>query len=221
VQVLPKGEVRILAPPHPATRYFEVEIDESRTRGRKAFVFQAIFPVHAQRRPDLHILKFRIRKGGWMVMERIPAMAMPDDPQWIYADDFNILFLSSGGGNDLDMLMSQITARLDAIAGAAWSGTPLPSQFESQRACRDVFNTMFSGGVDGAFRDTVLYRKHAVVPVWKPAVQKVLPAAGADAAWADICAYHGRAAASVGPGPATSVNLNRIEELNDLSWLFE
>jgi hypothetical protein len=218
VQVSQEGEILLLVPPHPATRYFEVAIDESRAHGHKAFVFQTIFPVHAQRKPDLHILKLRIKRGGWMITERIPAVASPDEPQWIYNDDFTILFLSSGGRDDLDMLMSLITARLDAIAGAAWSGTPLLSQFESQKACRDVFGTMFSDGVDGAFRDTVLYQKHSAVPSGRQAVQNVLPAAGTDAAWADICAYHGRAAVIAGPD---TVNLDQIEELNDLSWLFE
>ena len=221
VQVSPKGEICILASPHPATRYFEVEIDESRAHGRRAFAFQSIVPVQARKKPDLHFLKLRIRRGGWTVTERLPAVASPEEPQWIHTDDFTIMFLSSGGRDDLDTLLDLIIARLDAIAGAALSGTPIISQFESQRACREVFSTMFSGGVDRAFRDTALYRTHIPVPAGRPPVHGVVTAAGADTAWADISALHGRAVAGAGLGAVISVDLSQIEELDDLSWLFE
>jgi hypothetical protein len=216
IQAMYDGEIRVLAPPHPETRYFEVGIDESRAHGHHAFVFQTIVPVRAQRIPDMYLFEFRIMKGGWTIAERIPARATPDEPQWIYSDDFTILFLSSGGRHDLDMLISLITAKLDAIACAAGSGIPLISQVESQRACRKVFDTMFSDGVDGAFRDTVLYRKPSAASSERGAVCGVLPAEGAD-----ICAHHGRAAAGVQQEAEISVNLDQIEELNDLSWLYE
>jgi len=160
-------------------------------------------------------MRFRIRRGGWSVMERFHFPTSDGESQWIYTDDFNILFLSSGGRHDLEMLLHLITIRLDEIAVSMISGTPLPSQFESQLACRDVFDSMFTDGVDGAFRDTILYRQHG-----EPIIS---PETGGDGALsgADICRNHGRITAQVDQESDLGVDLNQIEELNDLSWLCE
>jgi hypothetical protein len=192
-----------------ATRFFEIEIDEIRTWGKKKYVFQNIHPVHARRRPDLQLLKFRLRQGRWMITGRIPSDA--HEHQWIYADDFNILFLSSGGRHDLDTLVSLITARLDAIVQSFRSGTRIISQFESQEACRDAFGTMFCEGIDGAFHDTVLYRDHAA------ALSGVQPAKAYDGK--EICSNHGTLTAGIRQGADLSIDLNQIGELKDLSWL--
>ena len=202
--------------PYPVTRYFEVEIDESRAHGEKTYVFQNIFPVHARRKPDWHFLKFRIRHGGWTVTERIPARATDRDPPWIYADDFNILFLSSDGRHDLPMLLGLITAKLDSIACSEYAGTTLPSQFESQLACRDAFGTIFHDGVDGAFRNTLLYGQYTAASPGKQPFTGGVPETGAE-----IPVPGGRVAAPARQAADLSVNLDQIEELNDLSWLFE
>ena len=216
-QVLPGGDARILPPPYPETRFFELEIDEVRTHGKKSYVFQNIFPVHARRKPDWHILKFRIRRGNWKVIERIPPLAMAEDLPWVYTDDFNILFLSSGGRHDLDMLVSLITAKLDGIAGSELTGTPVLSQFESQLACRDAIDFLFEDGIDGAFRDTILYQQYCSVPSGRPPTS-----GGPTDAGAEICARHGTASAAIRQTSAgMSVDLGKIEELNDLSWLME
>ena len=70
----PATESRILSPPHPETRYFEIEVDEVPASGEKTFVFQNIFPVRAGRKPDWYFLKFRIRRGGWTITERLHAL---------------------------------------------------------------------------------------------------------------------------------------------------
>jgi hypothetical protein len=216
VHVSSAGDARILPPPYPETRYFEVEIDELRMQGKKSFVFQNIFPVHARRKPDWHILKFRIRRGDWTVTERIPPSATDGKLPWVYIDDFNILFLSSGGRHDLDMLVSLITAKLDTIACSEHAGTPIQSQFESQLACRDAIDDLFSDGIDGAFRDTPLYKQHPSNPSGIQPVPGVLTAAGTE-----ICAYHGTSAAAIRETSGMSVDLSKIDELNDLSWLME
>ena len=215
VLIIPAEESRILSPPHPETRYFEIEIDEVRSGGRKIFVFQNIFPVHAGRKKDWYFLKFRIFQGSWMITERIHAKSADRESQWIYTDDFNMLFVSSGGGHDLDMLIHLIMARLDEIATSAKTGTPLPSQFESQLACRDVLDSMFSGGVDKAFRNTVLYRQHTAP------VRAGEPYGDAALSGADICRNHGRIAVQVETVADLNINLDQIEELDDLSWLYE
>jgi hypothetical protein len=215
VVVFPTAESRLLPPPHPETRYFEIEIDEVRDGGRKTFVFQNIFPVQAGRKKDWYFLKFRILKGDWTITERIHAQASDRESQWIYTNDFNILFISSGGRHDIGMLIHLITARLDEIATSAQLGTPLSSQFESQMACRDVLDSMFSGGVEGAFRDTVLYRQHSTP------VKRGDPYGKGSLSGADICRNHGRNAAQADPAADMNLNLSQIEELDDLSWLYE
>ena len=215
VLVSPATESRILSPPHPETRYFEIEVDEVTRSGGKTFVFQNIFPVRAGRKPDWYLLKFRIRRGEWTILERLHTRTPAGESQWIYTDDFNILFLSSGGRHDLEMLLSLITARLDEIAVSATSGTPLPSQFESQRVCRDVLDSIFSDGVDGAFRDTVLYRQPlSPVPPGDPPRTVFLSGK-------DICRHHGRFVAPVDLAAELNLDLDQIEELDDMSWLFE
>jgi hypothetical protein len=204
------------AAPLPGTRYFEVEIDESREHGKKTYVFQSIVPVLARKKPDWHILNFRIRHGRWMVTERIPVQATDSDPPWIYTDDFNILFLSSGGGHDLAMLISLISAKLDGIAASEHAGRPVRSQFENQLACRDAVGAMFQDGVDGAFRNTLLYRQYTAVPYGKQPVPGGLPATGAK-----HHAPHNQVAAPALQLSDLNINLNQIEELDDMSWLFE
>lgn len=221
VLVSPAAESRVLSPPHPETRYFEIEVDEVTRGGSKTYVFQNIFPVRAGRKPDWYLLRFRIRRGEWTVTERLHSRTPDGESQWIYTDDFNILFLSSGGRHDLDMLVSLITERLDEIAASVMSGTPRPSQFENQQACRDVLDSMFSDGVDGAFRTTVLYQQHpAPVPHGDPPRTVFLSGE-------EICRHHGRidalmaGAAPVDLAAVLNVNLDAIEELDDMSWLFE
>lgn len=215
VLTVPGAEGRILAPPHPETRYFEVEIDEVRGEDGKIFVFQHIVPVTAGRKRDWYFLKFRIRRGGWTITERIHGRIDEGESQWIYTDDFDILFLSSGGRHDLEMLIRLITTRLDEIAASILSGAPQASQLENQQACRDSLDSLFSDGVDGAFRETVLYRDH-VSPV-NPGVT----GGGEPVSGTGIRQAHGRAATGVSPEADRGLDLDQIEELEDLSWLYE
>jgi hypothetical protein len=215
VLVSPVTETRVISPPHPETRYFEIEVDEVQDRGQKIFVFQNIFPVAAGRKPDWYFMWFRIRRGDWMITERFYTQTPAGESQWIYTNDFNILFLSSGGRHDLEMLIHLITARLDEIAVSAHAGTPLPSQLESQIACREVLDAMFRGGVDRAFQDTVLYREQSFpVPPGAPPRTVFLSAS-------EICRNHGRIGVPVDLAAELNLNLDTIEELDDLSWLYE
>jgi len=221
VQVSPVTESRILSPPHPETRYFEIEVDEVNRDGQKTYIFQNIYPVKAGRKPDWYLLRFRIRRGEWTILERLHSLTPDGESQWIYTDDFNILFLSSGGRHDLEMLVSLITDRLDEIALSVRSGAPRQSHFENQLACRTVLDSMFSDGVDGAFRDTVLYR-HDASPVPQGAPPRTVFLSGEE-----ICRHHGRidalmaGAAPIDLAAILNINLDAIEELDDMSWLYE
>lgn len=208
-------EDRVLDPPFPETRFFEIEVDEVKKWGSKTFVFQNIIPVKAKRKPDWHLLKFRIRRGSWTITERIQKKTPSGETQWIYTDDFNILFLSSGGRHDSDMLLNLITARIDAIAQSIRSGARIPSEFENQQSCRSAFDTMFTDGVEGAFRDAVIYQQHA------SAISGELGANGPKAATSAISSNHGRVAVTPAQAAELHVDLTQIDELQDLSWLNE
>jgi hypothetical protein len=208
-------ENRMLDPPFPETRFFEIEIDDMKNWGSRTFVFQHITPVKANRKPDWHILKFRIRRGSWSVTERLHSKSANGEIQWLYTDDFNILFISSGGRHDGEMLLNLITGKLDAIAKSIRSGARIPSEFENQLSCRTAFDTMFTDGVDGAFRDAVIYQQHA------SAISGELDAKDPQAAKTAISSNHGRVAVKPEQAAELHVDLSQIDELQDLSWLNE
>lgn len=206
----------LLDPPYPQTRFFEVEIDEFRKGGEKSSSLWHIVPVRAHRKPDWHILRFRIRRGSWMVTERFRSVTPGGEAQWIYTDDFNLIFLASGGRYDAATLITIIEAKLKAIAQSIRDGSRIPSEFENQQSCRDVLDTMFADGVDGAFRDTVLYQHHASD---FPGGERP----GQSAAPEGFCAHHGKAAIPAGKAAVSGVHvdIDQIEDLRDLSWLSE
>jgi hypothetical protein len=207
-------EDRLLDPPHPSTRYFEIEIDEIPSGGTRSFVFKNIWPVRARRKPDWHILKFRIRRGSWTITERIRSESKTSETQWIYSDDFNMLFISSGGRHDGAMLASLIVEKLHLIAQSIRSGTPVLSEFENQQSCRSAFGEIFADGVDGAFRDTGVYRQHASAISAELAAGHHPPSATPG-----IDKNHGRLVVSNPQAADLAVDINQIEELQDLSWL--
>ena len=203
----------ILDPPYPKIRYFEIEIDEQRQGKNKTALFQNIFPVQAKRKPDWHFLKFLIRRGSWIITERIHFSTDTGEAQWVYTDDFNILFLSSGGRHDLDMLVNLITGKLNAIAQSCSSGNRIPSEFENQLSCRSAIDAMFSEGVDRAFSDAVIYQDYGLIEPDKLQKNSALPSE------TEISSYHGRAKVSLEKVAGLHVDINEIEDLRDLSWL--
>ena len=203
----------ILKPPCPKTRYFEIEIDEKWEGRTKTALFHTIFPVLAERKPDWRFLMFRIKRGSWTITERIHFPTDIGEIQWLYTDDFNILFLSSGGRHDLDMLVNLITDKLNAITQSFCAGTIIPSEFENQLLCRTTFNTLFSEGIDGAFRDSAVYQDYGLIKS-----PKTVPES-ASLSGKEICSHHGWITMSAEMAAALHVDINEIEELRDLSWL--
>jgi hypothetical protein len=212
--VYPLFENHLLDPPLPETRFFEIEIDEVQKDGGKMYAFQTIVPVTISRKPGWNTLNVKNNRDIWIVTERI-HMQIPDgEIQWLYSDDFNILSLTWGNGNDPGLLMHQITGKLDAIAQSIWSGTRVPSEFEMQLAYRDAFNTLFSGGVDRAFCNTVLYQQHS-----QPSSLST-SGPGSNPAGKDFFTLpHQETGAFLQDAGNYWVNLDPIEELRDLSWL--
>ena len=211
VEVSPLFENILYDPPFPQARYFEVEIDEIRSKGNKNTVFNSICPVKAHKKPDLHILRFRIRRGKWTVHERYRSLTPNGEVQWIYTDDFNLLYLSSGGRYDASMLMALIVSKLDTIVQSVASGTRIPSEFENQVECRTAFDSIFADGINSAFRDTVLYKDHSAD---FPSGQGTM--ADETVSSAEIGRHHGHARV---PAGQVHVDIDKIDDLNDLSWL--
>ena len=203
----------ILDPPYPKIRFFEIEIDEQWEGKVKTALFQNILPVYAKKKPDWHFLRFRIRRGSWVITERIHFPTDTGEAQWLYTDDFNILFLSSGGRHDLDMLTNLITAKLNTIAQSIHEGNRIPSEFENQIACREAIGSMFSEGVDGAFREAVIYQDYGLIVTNEHEKDLPLPSA------ARISGHHGIAKISPEKAAELHVDINDIEDLRDLSWL--
>ena len=203
----------LLPPPYPKIRYFEIEIDEMRDGKTKTVLFQNIFPVRVKRKPDWHFLKFRIKRGSWIITERIHFLTDNGEAQWLYTDDFNILFLASGNTHDLDMLANLITGKLNSIALSFNAGNSIPSEFENQLMCRNAFDTLFSEGVEGAFRDAAVYQDYGLIESGKSIRDSTSPSG------AEICSHHGRARVSPEKAAELHVDLNEIEDLKDLSWL--
>jgi hypothetical protein len=203
----------LLDPPYPRTRYFEVEVDEHRDGRLNTVLFQNIFPVNADRKPDWYFLTFRIRTGSWTITERIHFPTDTGEAQWLYTDDFNLLFLSSGGRHDLEMLASLITGRLNTIAQSFRAGNPVPSEFEIQLQCRNAISSLFGEGVDRAFQDAAIYRDFGIFePVQAGITSDTV-------AGAEICSRHGKALVSLDKAADLHVDISEIEELRELGWL--
>lgn len=216
IVVMDPQSKHLLNEPVLPTRYFEVEIDEIRNGSTKTGAFRNIWPVRAHRRPDWHILRFRIRRGRWMVTERIHSSTPTGDVQWLYTDDFNLLFVASGGRHDAEALMNLIAGKLDAIAKSIRAGSRIPSEFENQQLCRAVMGNLFSEGVGAAFDKTVLYRNHV------GGLFGEMPGKDGVPSGAGISACHGKARIPSGQVAENArVDLDQIEDLRDLSWLYE
>jgi len=113
---------------------------------KKIALFQNIFPG-AKRKPDWRFLKFRIKRRSWTITGRFHFPADTGEARWLYTDDFTILFLSSAGRHDPDMLTNLVTAKLNAIVQSFTTGNRIRSEFGNQLSCRSAFDTLFCEGL--------------------------------------------------------------------------
>jgi hypothetical protein len=205
----------LLDPPFPETRFFEIEIEEERKDGQKIFIFQNICPVHAKRQPDWHILRFLLKRGGWTITEKIQSRTEDGEIQWIYTNDFALLFVSSGGRHDLNMLLSLMTDKLDAIAVSIGAGSRIPSQFENQLACKNAFGEIFTERGEGVLRQSILYQNYV------QAFPSDIHNGNETPSGTGMGTTHGGMSVSPKPPAAAelSIDLDHIDDLQDLSWL--
>jgi hypothetical protein len=160
VGISPSHENRLLDPPYPFTPFFEIEIDQIQKNGKTVFSFRNICPVQINQKPAWNILNSLTTTGSSRVTKRFQSQDGETETRWLYTDDFFLISLSSGDRHDLSMLLSLILGKLNMIALSIQSGRRIRSEFENQQKYRAAMSTMFSEGVDGAFRDVPVYQQH-------------------------------------------------------------
>jgi hypothetical protein len=160
IVISPSHENRVLDPPYPFTPFFEVEIDQIQKNGKSVFSLRNICPVQIREKTGWNFLHSLIKTGSSQVTKRFQSQEGETETRWLYSDDFFLISLSSGDRHDLSMLLSLILSKLNIIALSIQSGRRIHSEFENQQKFRASMNTMFSEGVDGAFRDVPVYRQH-------------------------------------------------------------
>jgi hypothetical protein len=213
VELSPLYENRLLDPPWPLARFFEIEIDQIQKNGRTVFSFRNICPVETEQKPGLNLFNRQIRTGSWNVTKRMHSQEESVETRWLYTDDFFLISLSCGDRHDLSMLLSQILGRLNLIAISIQSGNRIRSEFENQLDCRAAIGTIFSEGVGGAFRDVPVYQTQ--VPVNRSGPDESTPASIGTPAGESP----GEVSSGSRPLANLVVDLNPIEDLGDLSWL--
>jgi hypothetical protein len=160
VEISPLSENRLLGQPYPLTSFFEIEIDQIQKNGKTVFSLRNICPVVIREKPVLNFLNPLKKAGSSLVTRRFQSQEGETETRWLYTDDFFLISLSSGDRHDLSMLLSLITSKLNMIALSIQSGRRIRSEYENQQQYRAAMSTMFSEGVDGAFRDVPVYQQH-------------------------------------------------------------
>jgi hypothetical protein len=160
VVISPSEKDHLKSPPYEFTRYFEVEIDQIQKNGKTVSSFRNICPVEISRNTGLNFLTSLTGGGSARVTRRFQSQEGEVETRWLYTDDFFLISLSSGDRHDLSMLLSLIIGKLNMIALSIQSGRRIRSEFENQEKYRADMSSMFSEGVDGAFRDVPVYQQH-------------------------------------------------------------
>jgi hypothetical protein len=163
VEISPSCENRLVDPPYPFTPFFEIEIDQIQKDGKTVFSFRNICPVQIDHKPDWNFLNPLTKMGSPRVTKRFQSQEGETEVRWLYTDDFFLISLSSGDRHDLSMLLSLIIGKLNMIALSIQSGRRIRSEFENQQKYRAAMSTIFSEGVNGAFRDVPVYQQHGEV----------------------------------------------------------
>jgi hypothetical protein len=219
----------ILKPPHPKTRFFELVIREYRESGSSMIDDLQVFPVLATKSPDWKIFGFTIRRGDWKITERIYKKASTTEIQWIYTDDFH-LFAITHAQDQLDPMIDAIVAKIDEIATSIKSGYRVYSHMENQRMRREAFDAAMESQSGITINKTAVL-KHPEFQLIaelgdgdrKKMQEEILRDLVALGATLDTFGGSNKIIAKIEiPEKADITNqISRIEELEDLGWLFE
>lgn len=219
----------ILKPPHPKTRFFELVIREYRDGETSLIDDLQVYPVVAERSHDLKILGFTLRKGDWNIIERIYKKANTTEIQWIYTDDFH-LFAITHAQDQMEAMVDAIVAKIDEIASSIKSGYRVYSHMENQRMRREAFDAAMESQSGITINKTAVL-KHPEFQLIaelgdgdrKKMQEEILRDLVALGATLDTFGGSNKIIAKIEIPEKTDITnqISRIEELQDLGWLFE
>lgn len=219
----------ILKPPHPRARYFELFINEYFHDGTSMIDDLHVYPVLVKKKPDFRILGFVLKRGDWIITERIYKKANTTEIQWIYSDDFHLFAITHAQDNP-ERMAELIVAKIDEIATSVKSGYRVYSHMENQRMQREDFDAVME--IPGS----VTINKTAILK--HPEFQLIAELGEGDrrkmqdeilqdlvtlGATLDTFGGSNKIIAKIYIPENTDINkqMAHIEELQDLGWLFE
>jgi hypothetical protein len=219
----------ILKPPHPKTRYFELYIKEYKESDSSLIDDLHVFPVHAHKTAGLKILGVTLKQGSWVVTERIYKKAITTEIQWIYTDDFH-LFAITHAQDNLDAMVDQIVAKIDEIATSIKTGYRVYSHMENQRMRREAFDAAMESQSGVTINKTAIL-KHPEFQLIaelgdgdrKKMQDEILRDLVALGATLDTFGGSNKIVAKIEIPEKTDITqqIEHIEELQDMGWLFE
>lgn len=219
----------ILKPPNPRTRFFELVIKEYFDRNSSLIDDLQIYPVQAKQKPDIRILGFTIKKGNWVITERIYKKTNTTEVQWIYTDDFH-LFAITHATDPLDAIVDQIVSMIDNIASSIRNGYRISSHIENQRMRREAFDAMIENPRGITIDKTAILKHLEFQLVAEPGEgdrkkmqDEILRDLMELGTTLDSFGGSNKIIAKIEILEKTDINkqLARIEDLQDLEWLFE
>jgi hypothetical protein len=188
-----------------------------------------VFPVYAKRTADLTFFGVRIKRGNWIITERIYKKANTNEIQWIYTDDFH-LFAITHASDHVDSMVEQIVVKIDDIARSIKGGYRINSHMENQQIRREAFDSVIES------HNGITINKTAILK--HPEFQLVAELGDGDrrkmqdeilrdlvslGATLDTFGGSNKIVAKLEIPKETDINeqMAHIEELQDLGWLFE
>lgn len=219
----------ILKPPHPRSRFFELVITEYFHEGTSIIDDLQVYPVLVTKKPDFRLLGFLLRRGDWIITERLYQKANTTEIQWIYSDDFH-LFAITHSQDNLDYMVEQIVEKIDEIATSVKSGNRICSHMESQRTRREAVDAVLESRSDSSINKTAVLKHpefHLTAELgdgdrrmMQDEILRDLVVLGATL---DTFGGSNKIVAKLNIPENTDINrqLAHIEELEDLGWLFD
>jgi hypothetical protein len=219
----------ILKPPHPKTRFFELVVTEYFHDGASIIDDLQVYPVLVTKKPDFRILGFVLKRGDWVITERIYKKANTTEIQWIYSDDFH-LFAITHAQDTLERMVEQIVLKIDEIANSVKTGYRVYSHMENQRMRREAFDAVMESQSGITINKTAIL-KHPEFQLIaelgegdrRKMQDEILQDLVALGATLDTFGGSNKIIAKLNIPENTDINkqMAHIEELQDLGWLFE
>jgi hypothetical protein len=213
----------VLGPPYLRTRFFEITITESKKRTGSRINDLEVYPVTVKKNPDLRIWGFCIRPGKWMITGRLFRKGATTAIQWVYTDDFN-LFAITQTQDEPERVAGQIIQKIEDIALSIKAQSPIVSHAENQQMNRDAFNTFLEKqrGIERLTSPVTSDDDHDTGTHWQMQedILKDFVVRGSR-----LDSFGGPAACKANISIPKNADITPqtagIDDLDDISWLFE